>query len=123
MIKRYEKTNINRIDVSKARSVDDNYKYYNFVKDDLAFYSWDWIQEDLNDDSIPNIGIMAQELEQSEIGKTIVIPPKDGANYAISERNMYMSLGVALKQAINKIEEQQELINTLVTKIEALENK
>ena len=117
------KTNINRVDMPIAKSEDNN-KFYNFVKDELAFYTWDWKQEELNLEGVPNIGVIAQELEQSEVGKMIVIPPKEeGSNYAISERNMYMSLGIALKQAINKIEAQQEVINSLIDEINALKNK
>lgn len=132
------KKNIKRIDISTTKNKDaDDKKFYNFVKEDLSFYSWDWKDEKLNEDVPTNIGVMAQELEQSEVGKMIVIPPReeevekevfdeDGnrtieketitTNYAINDRNMYMSLGIALKQTINEIENLKKEIEILKSK-------
>ena len=140
------KTNINRIDVSDVRiasngedSVDK--KFYNFVKDELNFYSWDWKDDSLNKDVPANIGIMAQDIENTEVGKLIVIPPreeeieKEGfdeegnrvivketitTNYAINDRNMYMSLGIALKQAINEIESLKKETLSLLNELNEL---
>ena len=121
-----KKNIVNLSENGEARAISNtNNKFYDFVKNELNFYSWEWKDSKLNEEISANLGVMAQELEKTEVGKLIVIPPRKEivsvpvfnengeveageeeieTKYAINDRNMYMVLGIALQEAIKKID-------------------
>ena len=92
---------------------------YNFIKDEfkLASYNYKGEKFEGNTELSYNLGFIAQDLKDSNVGKQFIIPPQeDGDSYSYNMGSYIGVLAGALRIAINKIE-------LLENKIKMLESK
>lgn len=92
---------------------------YNFIKDEfkLASYNYKGEKFEGNTELSYNLGFIAQDLKDSNVGKQFIIPPQeDGDSYSYNMGSYIGVLAGALRIAINKIE-------SLENKIKMLESK
>lgn len=87
--------------------------FYNFVKDNLKVAEYDYIvDEQRTEDAMykHNIGFIAQDIENTKVGKKIIT--KDSQGMLAYQSGSYVSvLAGALQQAIMEIEELKKKIN------------
>lgn len=94
---------------------------YNFVKDDLALATYNMKDEEKS--SGLKYGFIAQDIVNTKIGYNIIDQSNEDDYIGYDTMNYTNALAGALKEAINKIEQQQEQINQLTVLINKLINK
>ena len=79
------------------------------------------VLSDVNFDNAEDcIGFIAQDLEESEVGKTILKQEEGSDIYNYKEKELLNNLIVAFQQAINKIDALEEKLENRVQELEAL---
>lgn len=125
------KENIKYMSYSDDHNITDSYyistheqeaerlKHYDFIRG-INFASWDWI--DGNKDGLDNIGFIAQDIADTEIGDRILYYTEDGG-YGYSLSNYVTTIAIALQHSINEVEElkaENKELKDRLAKIEAM---
>lgn len=126
------KDNINYISYIDEHTIDNPYyisskeqeiersKHYDFIRG-INFAKWDW-KDDNNIDGLDNIGFIAQDIVDTEIGDRILYYDEDGG-YGYSLSNYVTTIAIALQHSINEVEElkaENKELKDRLAKIEAM---
>ena len=120
--KNSKENKINKNTIYNIKPEIDNFDLYNFIKNDLNLCTFNYKEEE-DQYSISNtsyqIGFIAQDIENNNVGKYIVTNYGDEKNkkLMIIESNYINTIAGALKVAINKIESLEQRIVDLENKL------
>lgn len=109
--KRYKK-NIKYLDCENTRTFSlETYKYYNFIKEDFKIAEYDYIRSDENRIEDHQIGFIANDIIDTEIGSKFCYELEEGLGF--SATGYTTVIAKALQEAIKKIEILEEEIRLL----------